>query len=258
MIYALTWLPTVLESAGLKIALTDGWESRGHGDVGKTLGVICHHTAGSKNGNMPTLNLLIEGRSDLTGPLSQLGLGRDGTYYIIAAGRCYHAGSGNWKGVRTGNTNFIGIEAENCGNASDPWPDIQLDAYKRGVAAILKHLHLDASDCCGHYEYAEPKGRKSDPHFSMDEFRSDVARIINGEIPPRPLIPRVEPGENGRPTLRRGAKGALVEFIQRKIGAQIDGDFGAITEAALRNFQRQQGLVPDGIVGPKTWKLLGN
>ena len=46
MIYSLTWLPGVLESAGLKVAPVDGWESRGRGDVGPTLGVMCHHTAG--------------------------------------------------------------------------------------------------------------------------------------------------------------------------------------------------------------------
>lgn len=46
------------------------------------------------------------------GPHAQLGLGRDGTFYIIAAGRCNHAGKGNWKGVTDGNGFFIGIEAE--------------------------------------------------------------------------------------------------------------------------------------------------
>lgn len=257
MTYSLTWLPSVLEAAGLKIALTDGWESRGHGDVGNILGVICHHTAGSKSGNMPTLNLLIAGRSDLSGPLAQLGLGRDGTYYIIAAGKCYHAGTGMWNNIQNGNTHFIGIEAENTGRADDPWPEVQMNAYKHGIAAILKHLGLDASACCGHLEYALPKGRKSDPTFPMTAFREDIARILRGEIPPLPLIPSVEPGENGRPTLRRGASGKFVELLQQKIGAKVDGAFGANTEAAVRAFQRQKGLVPDGIVGPKTWALFG-
>jgi hypothetical protein len=31
------------------------------------VGVICHHTAGPKNGNMPSLNTFLEGRSDLPG-----------------------------------------------------------------------------------------------------------------------------------------------------------------------------------------------
>ena len=73
-----------------------------------------------------------------------LGIGRDGTYYVIAAGRCNHAGKGSWKGVTTGNSSFIGIEAENTGLSNDtPWPDVQMDAYRRGVAAILKHIGQD-------------------------------------------------------------------------------------------------------------------
>src|SRR5580700_4344959 len=49
------------------------------------------------------------------GPLAQLGLGRDGTFYVVAAGRCNQAGQGSWQGVTTGNSSFIGIEAENTG-----------------------------------------------------------------------------------------------------------------------------------------------
>jgi hypothetical protein len=76
MTFSLTWLPQVLKDSGLKVALTDGWENRGQCDVENIVGVICHHTATpGKKANMPTLNTLIQGRSDLSGPLAQLGLG---------------------------------------------------------------------------------------------------------------------------------------------------------------------------------------
>src|SRR3954465_13432404 len=116
---SLIWLPHVLKEAGLKVATVDGGEERGRGDIGPILGVLCHHTAGPRQGNMPSLNTLIQGRPDLPGPLSQLGLGRDGTFYVIAAGRCNHAGAGVWNGVTNGNAHFIGIEAENTGGAND-------------------------------------------------------------------------------------------------------------------------------------------
>jgi peptidoglycan hydrolase-like protein with peptidoglycan-binding domain len=261
MNFSLTWLPTVLEAAGLKVALVDGWETRGRGDVGSTFGIICHHTAGPKNGNMPSLSTLINGRADLPGPLSQLGLGRDGTFYVIAAGRCNHAGSGIWKGLSNGNTNFIGIEAENTGLLNDiPWPAVQLDAYQRGAAAILLHIGRGAEFCAGHKEYALPLGRKNDPCFDMNVFRSAVAGFLSGTTPLPPLIPATEPSSNngnpGRPTLRRGANGELVKVIQKKLGLAIDGDFGPNTEAAVRAFQRVHDMVPDGIVGPKTWRAL--
>src|ERR1043165_4583744 len=140
MAHSLRWLPHVLKSVDLKVSLVPDWENRGRGDVGDIFGVICPHTGGPRDGNMPSLNTLIHGRPDLSGPLAQLGLGRDGTYYVIAAGRCNHAGAGRWRGVETGNSSFIGIEAENAGTADDPWPAVQIEAYQRGVAAILSHI----------------------------------------------------------------------------------------------------------------------
>lgn len=260
---SLIWLPSVLQEAGLKVSLCPGWEDRGHGDVGRIFGVICHHTATpGKRGNMPTLHTLINGRSDLPGPLSQLGLGRDGTYYIIAAGKCFHAGQGIWNGVVNGNTNFIGIEAENTGSADDfPWPEIQLDAYHRGVAAILKHVGQSQEWCAGHKEYALPKGRKSDPVFDMVGFRASVRDILNGNAVAPRVIPAHEPqqdGKAGRPTMRRGGNNdtEFVKVVQLKLGIDQDGDFGPKTEAAVRVFQSKNNLVPDGIIGPKSWLIL--
>jgi hypothetical protein len=258
MAFSLVWLPDVLKAAGLKVAVVDGWQFRGRGDVGRTLGVLCHHTAGGRTGNMPSLDVLIHGRADLNGPLAQLGLGRDGTYYVIAAGRCNHAGPGEWQGITSGNTNFIGIEAENTGLQNDLWPAIQVDAYHRGVAAILKHADLAAESCAGHKEFA-PK-RKPDPNLDMPSFRASVAAIMAGAVPTPPLIPAAEPpranGAPSRSTLRRGSKGVLVETLQKRLGLFVDGDFGPRTEAAVREFQRRQQIVPDGIVGPKTWAAL--
>lgn len=256
MSFTLTWMPRVLEDAGLKVAPVPGWQMRGRAEMGNVVGVICHTTVGPRQGNMPSLRVLIDGRSDLPGPLAQLGLGRDGTYYVIAAGRCNHAGAGAWQGVGTGNSSFIGIEGENTGRGDDPWPEIQLDAYRRGTAALLKHLGRGAEFCAGHKEYALPRGRKSDPDFDMNAFRDAVGALLVQGVPVRPLIPAVEPDGAGRPTLRRGSQGEAVKRLQAQLRAVVDGDFGPRTEAAVREFQRRHDLVPDGIVGPKTWAML--
>lgn len=254
----LMWLPDVLSGAGLKVSLVDGWETRGQDSLGRILGVICHYTATpDTRRNMPTLDLLVRGRSDLPGPLSQLGLGRDGTYYVLASGRANHAGRGEWNGITAGNTNLIGIEAENSGRRDDPWPAVQLDAYHRGVAAILREVGRTAASCCGHREYARPSGRKTDPNFEMDDFRQHVAAILGGAAPPPVLIPMMETGGRSRRTLRRGDAGELVTELQQRLGMP-DGPavFGPKTEAAVRAFQRERGIVHDGIVGPKTWAEL--
>jgi N-acetylmuramoyl-L-alanine amidase len=137
MTFSLTWLPEILEDAGLKVAEQPGWRTRGRGDVGTISGVMCHHTAGPLTGVMPSLGIVTNGRSDLPGPLAQLCLGRDGTFFVVAAGRANHAGAGNWQGITTGNSSFIGIEAENTGETSgpkaDPWPEKQLDPMFKGV-----------------------------------------------------------------------------------------------------------------------------
>ena len=254
MVYALTWLPEVLEAATLKVAEVPGWRSRGRSEMGTVKGVMCHHTAGPTTGNMPSLRIVTEGRNDLAGPLAQLCLGRDGTFYVVAAGKANHAGRGNWQGHGDGNSNFIGIEAENSGGKNDPWPDIQIEAYQRGVAALLTKIEADSIMCCGHKEYALPMGRKPDPNFDMAKFRFAVAAIMNGSAPAPSKIPFSD--SDGRPTLRQGSRGELVELVQAKVNVTPDGVFGGHTEAAVRQFQRDHALVPDGIVGPRTWAAI--
>jgi hypothetical protein len=252
--YSLSWLADVLRSAGLRVAEQSGWQTRGLGDVGPTKGVICHHTAGPLQGNMPSLGVVTNGRPDLKGPLAQLCLGRDGTFYVVAAGHANHAGPGKWQGVTTGNSSFIGIEAENAGTSADPWPDVQMEAYHRGVAAILTRIKAGAVMCCGHKEYALPPGRKTDPSFDMVPFRTAVTSILAGTAGPAPQIPAKD--EHDRPTLVRGASADLVRQIQSKLGLAVDGQFGAVTEASVRAFQKSRGLTPDGVVGPMTWAAI--
>jgi hypothetical protein len=174
----LTWLPSALRAAGLKVVEIDGWQTRGHGDMLKPRMVICHHTAEPIDANTePSLGVLIKGRPDLAGPLCNLGLGQSGVFYMVAAGKAYHAGAGMWRGVRDGNENAVGIEAENNGKG-EAWPKAQMDAYARGCAVIAKHCGFGSEMIAGHKEYALPKGRKSDPNFDMVAFRKSVAAFM--------------------------------------------------------------------------------
>lgn len=62
-------------------------------------------------------------------------------------------------------------------------------------------------------------------------------------------------------TLVLGSTGPDVKLIQsllNRIGynaGAVDGDFGQQTQNAVIAFQRNNGLVPDGIVGPATWSI---
>lgn len=62
--------------------------------------------------------------------------------------------------------------------------------------------------------------------------------------------------------LQEGMGGEEVRTVQRILKmlnyatGSVDGDFGPLTDAAVRAFQRHKGLDVDGIVGPDTWGRL--
>jgi peptidoglycan hydrolase-like protein with peptidoglycan-binding domain len=67
---------------------------------------------------------------------------------------------------------------------------------------------------------------------------------------------------SGQPTIAPGANGDTVRRLQRalrrspNLSIVVDGQFGATTETAVKEFQQGAGLVVDGIVGPATWQSL--
>jgi hypothetical protein len=222
--YSLTWMADALNGAGLQVVEEPGWQSRGHGDFGPARGVLIHHTgSNARGGNAPDLGMVIAGRPDLSGPLCNLLLSRDATFHLVAAGKANHAGKGQWHGVVEGNTEMIGIEAENNGS-TEPWPEAQMD--------------------------------KVDPDFDMVAFRDHPEAMMLNEMPPlRITVPQTDPE---RAMLRKGDQGGSVKLLQHLLGITDDGQFGPATKAAVEKFQASHGLTADGLVGPATWKALGH
>lgn len=67
--------------------------------------------------------------------------------------------------------------------------------------------------------------------------------------------------DDANPKLQRGAKGHDVTILQNELieaGFKVlpDGDFGGITEDAVKAFQTSQGLTSDGVVDRSTWDAL--
>lgn len=185
----LTNLGDILRNAGLRVIEVPSARTRGHGQMSHPKGILWHHTATSAKaaGNYPSQRIVTEGRSDLPGPLCNLGLGRDGTWYFVAAGLAYHAGAGSYPGIGSnGNASLIGIEAEHPGTAGNPWPPAQIDSYRRGSAALAKAFGLSADRVIGHKEWA-PR-RKIDPiGLDMNAERRFVADYMRGA--PAPAAP---------------------------------------------------------------------
>lgn len=197
-------MPEILRKHGLKVVEVPGWKTRGRpASIGEfaPVGVLCHYTATGKNWtDKRVVDLLVEGRSDLPGPLSQFGLGRDGTVYLVASGRCNHGGPARASGSVAGgdgNKLYIGIEAFNAGG-DDPWPKVQYDAYVLLCAILsLEVTKNSAQTVRGHRETS--KTGKPDPQFSMAKFRSQVAEkmvaLVSPTTPPEEPDPE-EPEES--------------------------------------------------------------
>ena len=56
--------------------------------------------------------------------------------------------------------------------------------------------------------------------------------------------------------IRLGSRGDEVKQVQEALGLEADGIFGKLTELHVKQWQVENNLVGDGIVGPKTFKKL--
>ncbi|GAA2528116.1 peptidoglycan-binding protein [Pilimelia columellifera] len=119
------------------------------------------------------------------------------------------------------------------------------------------HLHLSVRPG---YEYA-----RSTILADWGYYRAHGRNIVRPAPVPRPRSnPAASPAHAAArrlPVTRRGATGRVVRIAQGMLAANgqrlfVDGRFGAMTEAAVRAFQRVERVPVDGIVGPTTWGRL--
>lgn len=181
------------------VSEVSGWRTRVRPGAWAPQGVVLHHTAGRDS-----LRIIINGRSDLPGPLSNLHIPKSGPVNLVSGGRCNHAGPMAQKvldevraGIAprgdaaargltdgpSGNGWFYGLECENLGNGTDPWPADQLETIAKACAAICAHHGWTANRVVGHREITR---RKPDPRgFAMSSMRSRIASLLNA-APPTP------------------------------------------------------------------------
>lgn len=97
----------------------------------------------------------------------------------------------------------------------------------------------------------------SQTEAAVRRFQGANGLVVDGIIGPNTwaaILDDMAPTD--RPIVRRGDTGAFVAEIQEKLSVTADAIFGPRTEAAVRQFQRDNGLAADGIVGPNTWSAL--
>jgi len=81
-----------------------------------------------------------------------------------------------------------------------------------------------------------------------------AAGLADANGTPRTAPPAPEPPTTTEHhiQLQSGSEGRQVRILQHTLGVAVDGQFGPLTEAAVRSFQARHGLSVDGVVGPQT------
>lgn len=178
-----------LKSEGVTVHEHTGWRTHERDDetgkvFGPVYGVLIHHTAGHND-----LEICFNGRSDLPGPLCHSWLGKTAGLWMLSAGRSNHAGGVDGDVIAAlrnemsplpvddetdvdGNDCLYGLEIENLGNGTDPYPAVQYDEAVRWAAALCRAHGWSERSVAGHKE-VQPG--KVDPSFDMDIFRAAVA-----------------------------------------------------------------------------------
>ena len=128
------------------------------------------------------------------------------------------------------------------------------------VQQRLQELGYFKSKATGYYGSVTQKAVK--------QFQQNNGLVADGVIGPNTeqalnqTYPET-PAPKTQPTVRLGDKSPTVLRVQRQLSSlklydwrQMDGNFDEATQKAVMNFQKENGLTPDGIVGLKTHTML--
>ena len=180
------------------------------------------------------------------------------TYYPGGSTRCYDCrGFTRWVFGKVGIT-IAGAGCTSQWNYNDNWsqkgeirdmPDVVCCVFMRDKndSRVMSHtgIHIGGGKII-HCSGTVKTGKTSDKGWT----HYAVPKGIDGNVP--------------LPTLRNGSRGEYVTYLQTKLiqfGYDVgktgaDGIFGAKTESAVKQFQKDHGLDADGVVGPATWKAI--
>jgi hypothetical protein len=224
-------------------------------------GVVIHHVAGT-NGLRYVANKNIRNSHP--------------TYHIANSGAVTGIVNPDRRPYSTGGTpdpNSVTFEIDNSSVGGD-WPisEAALDALidvivyhasqspragkgfaknqpsvKQSEFFIAWHSQYKATACPGPFVMSR-----------LDYIVDQCNKRALGATPPKPAAPAVSKPAKPRLTssLRRGSTGSNVRYLQSILGLKVDGQFGPITDRAVRAFQAANKLKVDGIVGPITWGRL--
>lgn len=264
-----------LRAAGWPVEYMSGWESRKNtGVVRVPQGIMYHHTGGKATSTSYMMNP--KDRPQLK-VLCNVHVTHDHKIKIVAAGPTSHAGYGykpNYDkaiagtasqtadmkpgadGTFSANTYMIGVEVDGAGGPKE-WDQWTIDALVAFGVAIHKAMGWTKPRVMAHKEFSRRK--PGDPYMNMGTMRSLIAAGLKNGIPKPGDTVVVKPSLGSRFLSKDGNDNGsdvaeLAALLKQKgydTGLPADV-FGPKMDAAVRDFQAQNGLTVDGIVGPAT------
>jgi peptidoglycan hydrolase-like protein with peptidoglycan-binding domain len=133
-----------------------------------------------------------------------------------------------------------------CGYATDP-------SYPEKLIKIIEQNKLYEFDRT-EYEIFDDKIRRFQKICNELGIKNNEGNAL---IEDNILGPKTLGCIEKLPVLKMGSKGKAEEFVQELLCAlPADGVFGIITKKLVMNYQKEQGINVDGIVGPETWTSL--
>lgn len=132
--------------------------------------------------------------------------------------------------------------------AASGWPTVQQGASGFRVTTIQHLLRARGQSLTVDGSFGAVTTGK------VKAFQASAGLVADGVVGPKTWAALVV-------EVRRGSSGQAVVALQKALTARgqtltADGVFGSGTEAKVRAFQQANGLVVDGVVGPKTWAAI--
>jgi hypothetical protein len=292
----------LIRSEGVTVVEVGDWETHNRnskGPWGPINGVMIHHTV--TTGTASTVELCRKGHSTLPGPLCHGVIAKDGRVHLVGYGRANHAGLGDPdvlaaiiaerkppadnEATVDGNRHFYGFECENRGDNKDPWPEKQIEAIVRVIAALCRHHGWSPRSALRHMDWQPGKVDPRGPGMDWDDILIRVDARLAGDKPntpeptaptplPKPTKPVVDlsklvaaaksnPAAKGTPVTYSGVKTVETALVDAGLLAKrySDGHYGTTTLAAYAAWQKRCGYTgkdADGIPGRTSLERLGN
>ena len=184
------------ESLGVRVIRAPGCENRGNGSQWARIeGIVDHHTAGGNNIYLD--QILVSGRSDLSGPLCNWAILYDGDLTIVAEGPANHAGaSGGFDTAPMPVTNdfnrrVLGVEVQYKGTepmSPEQWRTLAVLNYCAmkvlGFTDFLRVKNHNGTSVQGKVDMGKGlDGRGSVITYPIQDVRAAAAAVGNVQRP---------------------------------------------------------------------------